>query len=159
MLNLKLAFWKVAGTVAGFGATAFAVLQPYRPMIFVGESMAPTYRSGEVALTVPADGEIRRGDIVVINMPNGPIVKRIAYVPGDTLVHMKSWDKGVYVPFEGSPDNTIRKRSYYTFSKVPRDMVYVLGDNTSESYDSRFFGMVSTDWVQRKLIAPRPLKP
>jgi signal peptidase I len=142
-------------TMAFFGATGAIVCQPYRPMVFVGESMAPTYRSGEFAITVPTNGEFHRGDVVVIDMPGGPIVKRVAYLPGDEIVQMRmegEWNDLTEVsqPMPKRIDG-VRYRKY----RIPDGELYVLGDNRPVSMDSREFGPVDMEQVTRKIMTPR----
>lgn len=130
-----------------------AALQPYRPMRFVGESMSPTYRSGEFALTLPVDGPLRRGDVVLVDTPNGTIVKRVALLSGDSYRQMLV--AGDWVDLTGLPQQTCAHRRVRT-QIVPPGTVYLLGDDLTISVDSRSFGPVSVESVRRRLIDPRP---
>lgn len=136
------------GTVA-----VMAWKQPLRPMVFVGESMTPTYRSGEFALTVPAKGDLKIGDIVIIDRPNGTIVKRVASLPGDQIVQMRAGSDWI--------DGSNLRRSFVLDSPfgrlytIPKGYVYVLGDNKEGSTDSRDFGPVPISSISRKILNPR----
>jgi len=140
-----------------FGIAGAFYLQPYRPMMFVGKSMEPTYRNNSIMLTEPVQqNTLKHGDVVVINMDSGPIVKRIAFVPGDKIIQVYTdghWVDLVYVqPTSKAHLVHLQWREYV----VPKRMVYVLGDNQEVSYDSKEFGCVSTSRISRMLVDQRP---
>lgn len=138
-----------------FGCAAAVYAQPFRPVVFVGQSMSPTYHTGEVAITVPFDGTVRRGDVVVIDRPDGTIVKRIAMVPGDPILKVRTlfgeWRDAFCINQE-RPE----KRNRVRVDKVSEGFVYVLGDNLPGSTDSRSFGAVPMSEITRKVYRPRP---
>lgn len=142
-------------TMAFFGATGAIVCQPYRPMVFVGESMAPTYRSGEFAFTVPTNGKFERGDVVVIDMPGGPIVKRVAYLPGDEIIQMRMDGEWNDLTEVNQPMPKLIDGCRYRKYRIPDGELYVLGDNRPVSLDSREFGPVAMEKVTRKLLEAR----
>lgn len=131
-------------------------LQPYRLMMFVGTSMAPTYQSHSVLLTEPVKpDQLTRGMVVIINMDSGPIVKRIAYLPGDKILQAKfgkTWADLIYVHPSNKKSLEKLTSRYYI---VPAGQVYVLGDNQAVSCDSRQFGCVSTSRIKKKLVDQR----
>ena len=146
--------------LASAGALTVGTLmaQPYRPVVFVGTSMQPTYENRELAIASTDLGELRRGDVVVVQGPNGPIIKRIAYLPGDKIN---------YIYFGGEwmmgNDRALRmlKHPEKFASKtetVPVGHVYVLGDNWLVSIDSRQFGVVPIEKITAKLPHARPRK-
>ena len=157
-LNSTLTLAKRAGVTIGIGAACY--LQPYRPMVFVGHSMEPTYQTHSMALTEPVkEDDLKRGQVVVINMESGPIVKRIAFAPGDSFLQTYldgHWVDMIYVrPTAKSHLNPKTMRTYV----VPKGMVYVLGDNLEVSMDSRMFGCVPTSQIDRILVDQRPFDP
>ncbi len=144
-----------AGATCALAAIAY--VQPYRPMVFVGRSMEPTYSSRSIAFTEPIQpSQIRKGEVVVIDMDSGPIVKRIAFAPGDKILqaHLEGkWVDLIYVRPEHV--HSYGKHHWREFV-VPKDMVYVLGDNQAVSFDSKQFGCISTSRIHRVLVDQRP---
>jgi signal peptidase I len=88
----------------------------------------------------------RRGDVVVLKLPQNPaelLIKRVVAVAGETVeIHDgEVWIEGqplvetyVATPTEG----------LMAPRQIPADTVFVLGDNRGQSNDSRSFGPVST---------------
>jgi signal peptidase I len=95
-----------------------------------------------------------RGDIVVFKYPLDPkkdFIKRVIGVPGD-VVEIR--DKGVYINGQRLNHDVgvfsdartiagnIRPRDNMAPVTVPRNALFVMGDNRDESFDSRFWGFV-----------------
>ena len=78
-------------------------------------SMEPTISAGSYIIGLRNHGELRCGDIVMFRMDERILVKRIAAVPGDTI------------------DGT------GFILMVPDGCYYLLGDNSEESLDSRYW--------------------
>ncbi|MGV3618033.1 MAG: signal peptidase I [Fimbriimonas sp.] len=157
MINLHTSLGKMGKTMAFFSATGALLWQPYRPLVFVGESMSPTYHSGEYVVTVANDGVLQRGDVVVVEMPDGPIVKRVSHLAGDEMTQLKvdgEWTDMIemVMPPSGKFDG---KR--YRKVRIPEGHVYVLGDNRTISLDSRVFGAVPLTKISRKVLNPRTI--
>lgn len=105
-------------------------------------------------------GAPRRGDVVVFVYPEDPakdFIKRVVAVAGD-VVEIR--DKTLYINAVAVEDphaffddgRTVRDppRDNYGPYTVPRDSIFVMGDNRDRSYDSRFWGPVALDQVKGK---------
>lgn len=133
----------------GFGVLMVAVLafavffkQEFFTVQVSGNSMYTQLKSGQRLLASRAYwliGPIERNDIVVFKLkPDGePIIKRVYRRGGEVVDWLnvpRNWplEKGEYV--------------------VPKGTLYVLGDNRSESDDSRMFGPVEESKVIGKVV-------
>ena len=157
MAHVHLSFAFVWKSLAGLGAIGLLYSQPYRPVAIVGKSMEPTYHDGAFEWTTPVKiSELQHGDVVVINNDRGTIVKRIAMLPGDKFLQVKSGNS--WLDMRAIKPNLKLKKSRNIFreARVPDNCVYVLGDNGQVSLDSRTFGYVTTDQIQSKLLDQRP---
>lgn len=102
----------------------------------------------------------KRGQIIIFNSNNKNndiYIKRIIGIEGDKI---RIENGRVYLnnnllqePY--LPADTVTNTGPYLESKtitVPKDFVFVLGDNRAESLDSRFFGMVNVKDIQGHAI-------
>ncbi|MFT5170223.1 MAG: signal peptidase I [Lysobacterales bacterium] len=108
---------------------------------------------------VPGFSEAQRGDIIVFIYPNDPkrdFIKRLIAFGGET-VEIKNGD--VYI--NGIPEDDPRIKNIYYYNKgthggfhqkivVPEGKVFVLGDNSASSSDSRFWGFVPEENIVGK---------
>lgn len=106
---------------------------------------------------------LSRGDIVIIDKPRdipnerSPIIKRVAAVEGD-IIEIK--DGNVYVNNNKLDEPYINGTETYAINPeyqsvvVPKDCIYVLGDNRkpNESLDSRVFGPVNIKKVEGRAV-------
>ena len=128
--------------LVGTGAAAAIRASGLAPFKVVSGSMAPTIGVGDWVLESDG-GEPRRGDIVLFRYPfgsSGRAVKRVLAVAGDTVAFSETrvTVNGRTRRIAGSPVPLEPARG--RAEKVPAGHVFLLGDNTAGSYDSRGFG-------------------
>ncbi|MDP3962586.1 MAG: signal peptidase I [bacterium] len=148
--------------VVKFTLIAIIIVVPIRtyiaqPFIVSGASMDPTFVSGEYLIVDQVTyrfEEPKRGDVIIFRYPRNPktyFIKRIIGLPGETL----SVRKGE-ITIDGTViDDSQAKQPVPTtdnFDITLGDTEYfVMGDNRSESSDSRIWGP-----LERKYIVGRP---
>ncbi len=100
----------------------------------------------------------QRGDIIVFTPPqqsDKPYIKRIIGLPGDTVTFTAGH---VFINGEALDEEYIDgpitecEGSHCDVGPIPDDSVYVLGDNRTNSTDSRRFGLVTMDRIIGKVF-------
>ena len=118
------------------------------------ESMEPTLAVGEEYLAKATD-DIKAGDICIFypnDVYSNIFTKRVVALEGDRLMLDKNklYLNGLEV--EGMSYSSKGELREGQEIIVKKDKVYVLGDNTEESYDSREFGMIDKKYIYGKVI-------
>ena len=114
--------------------------------------------SGTVVIPV---SEPERGDIVVFKFPEDPkkdFIKRVVAVAGDTVEirNKKVFVNGELQDFEQAihldpqVQSSGSRRDNMSPITVPKDSIFVMGDNRDYSYDSRFWGFVDQKALKGK---------
>ena len=124
------------------------------PVRVNGTSMYPTLNDGEIMILNKIDyrfNDIKRYDIVVVNTDDRKIIKRVIGLPGETLKYENNvlYINGQEVKEkylkESTEDFDIKELSY---SKIPSDCYFVMGDNRNNSTDSRIIGCVKKEDIE-----------
>jgi signal peptidase I len=134
------------------------------PLEVTGDSMLPTLHTKEqvVAEKVSMNfGDLERQNIVVFHSPENPkilVIKRIIGLPGDVFSII---DGQVYIN-ESKLDEDYLAEGTKTIGKdaignnqiisIPEGKFLALGDNRTNSTDSRDFGLVSKDALVGKAV-------
>ena len=107
-------------------------------------SMEPTLPEGSFILGLRLYGEPKVGDIIIFEKDGVLLVKRVAAGPGD-LVDLSQLEYMTTVPIP------VREETVLT---VPEGCYFVLGDNTQNSWDSRYWEQpyVTSQQIVAKLI-------
>lgn len=121
------------------------------PIKVNGESMHPTLEEGDIMIlnkTAYYFNEPKRFDIVVVDMPDEYLIKRVIGLPGE---HIEYKDNTLYVDgkeieedfeHDKTEDFNIEELGSDT---VPEDSYLVMGDNRENSLDSRELGFMKID--------------
>ena len=140
---IKYVFERVKPWCIPVGLTLFFYVV-LRFVIFIGyvptESMEPTLPRGSVIIGTRIFDAPQVGDIIVFEKDTMLLVKRVAAVPGDTV----DLSQLTYMNFVPIP---VREETIIT---VPEDCYFVLGDNSQNSWDSRYWNegyILSTEVV------------
>jgi signal peptidase I len=144
-----------------FAGIIFAIIYffLFRPFQVSGESMYSTYENREYILTNIIGqwfDSPKRGDVIVFKAPEDPdkdFIKRVIAMPGDTF-YLK--DGAVYVNNK-KLDETYLNQGVKTFGgayikenkkyTVPQGEFLVMGDNRTNSSDSREWGYLKKDHI------------
>ena len=127
----------------------------FEPVRVDGHSMDDTLAHGEVMFVTKFDyqfgGEPERFDVVICHYPgrgNTNFVKRVVGLPGDTVALVDGY---LYVNGERYEEPYLVNRSYVDFGpySVPEGYYFMMGDNRSNSNDSRsmYVGPITRDMI------------
>lgn len=120
----------------------------FTPVIVNGPSMMDTLHDKDIMILDKIGmkiGGIDRFDIVVIQTSQSKIIKRVIGLPGETIEYKDNKlyinDKEVADPYPSQVTSDIEKQI------IPNNTYYVLGDNRTDSVDSRILGPISKDKI------------
>ena len=120
------------------------------PIKVNGDSMKDTLHNGDIMI-LDIIGyrfhKINRFDIVVVDVGKEYIIKRIIGLPGEKIEYK---DNKLYVNGKNIEDNYSKEITDDFTVKVPENSYYVLGDNRTNSMDSRYFGSFSKNKILGK---------
>jgi signal peptidase I len=120
-----------------------------------GDSMEPTFHSGDRVLMAKSYPQPRRGDVVSISTRmkgRFGLLKRVIALGGDTV---RIVDGHAFVNEKPEGDWPVIGQPFWGESqvmKVPADSVFVLGDNRPVSEDSRVWGTVPLGDINGQVV-------
>lgn len=127
----------------------------FAPKEVLGESMEPTYKTSDRVMTSKLSTP-KRFDIITFHAPDSDedYIKRVIGLPGDHVVMHNDQliinGKKYKEPYLKQIKRMLPIGEHLTgdFDEyVPKDQLFVLGDNRRVSKDSRIFGPIDADSV------------
>ena len=121
------------------------------PVSVDGDSMYPNLKDNEILLLKKYDKSFERFDIIVFNDGSSKLIKRIIGLPGEYVEYKHN---KLYINDEEIDDIMLLTKTGdfrlvdLGVSVIPEDMYFVLGDNRTDSKDSRIIGLISKQDIQ-----------
>ena len=122
----------------------------YTPIRVNGESMMKTLHDGDIMILNIIDYKVhglKRFDIVVVDEGDELIIKRVIGLPGDTVEYKNN---KLYINGKKVNDKYASEKTEDFSVLVPKNEYFVLGDNRTNSLDSRAFGTFSSNKIMGK---------
>jgi len=150
-----------------FALIAFGIVLPFRvfiaePYIVDGRSMDPTFATGDYLIVDKLSSRLKtpkRNSVIVFEYPNDPsksFVKRIIGLPGETIILSGGT---VTIKNPENPKGFVLDQSYVVHKAensiektLAEDEYFVMGDNRTESFDSRSWGPLKEKYILGKPI-------
>lgn len=156
----KKEFWSWGKSLLVAVVVAFIVRQfLFTPVIVSGESMEPTYHDRNRVI-ISKMSSLDHFDKIVFHAPTAEedFIKRVIGLSGDTVqvmddqltINGKEYPEHYLDPNKNvMPDDQNLTQDFEI--TVPEGELFVMGDNRSNSMDSRIFGTISEDSVVGKV--------
>ena len=125
------------------------------PVRVNGDSMNQTLKDGEILLLEKYDKKFKRFDIVVLKYNDEKLVKRIIGMPGESVQYRNNI---LYINGEKVSEDFLTEETYdfdlnvLGYDEIPENYYFVVGDNRSNSLDSRLIGLISKEDIEGKAI-------
>ena len=156
--GLARTLWDIASTVL-LALLITLVVNSFvaRAWVIDGPSMQPNLYYGERVMIEKVTYSLfhgpRRGDVVVVDVPDSPepLIKRVVALPGETI---EIRGGQVYIDGEPIEEPWVEYTATQDFppTTVPPLHIFIIGDNRPNSRDSRSFGPVHVDQVEGRAL-------
>ena len=120
------------------------------PIRVNGTSMDPTLNDKDIMLLDEISyrfSDIERFDIVVVKEEDEYLIKRVIGLPGETVEYKN--DK-LYIDGKYVKEDFKHKETFDFSTTLGKDEYFIMGDNRTNSTDSRVFGPISRDKIMGK---------
>lgn len=121
------------------------------PIRVNGTSMIPTLHPKDIMIlnkTAYYTKNPKRFDIVVVDIEDEKIIKRVIGLPGEEVEYHNNT---LYINGKKVKENIDKvDTDDYKSGKIPKDSYLVLGDNRKGSYDGRMFGFIKKKQIEGK---------
>ena len=122
------------------------------PVQVDGASMYPTFEDKEILFLKKYDHSFKRFDVIVFDYKGSRLIKRIVGLPGETIEYKnnKLYVDGEQVAenFDRNADTEDFKLEDIGYDVIPEGKYFVMGDNRTNSTDSRIIGLVDEDQIK-----------
>jgi signal peptidase I len=134
----------------------------FQPFIVKGQSMEPNFKDGNYLIIDELSYKFRepkRGEVIVFKNPKNPsqkFIKRVIGLPGEKVLI----EDGKITIFRGEKSQVLDESSYLNFPwtggnlevSLGENEYFVLGDNRSHSFDSRYFGPLPKNYIIGRVL-------
>ena len=121
------------------------------PIRVNGPSMESTLHDKDIMILDEISykfNDIKRFDIVVIKYKNEYLIKRVIGLPGEKIEYK---DNKLYINKKLVKEKFSHKKTEdYKSKKIPNNKYLVLGDNRTDSVDSRMIGFIKKENIKGK---------
>lgn len=120
------------------------------PIRVNGASMDPTLNDKDIMLLDEISyrfSDIERFDIVVVKEEDEYLIKRVIGLPSETVEYKN--DK-LYIDGKYVKEDFKHKETFDFSTTLGKDEYFIMGDNRTNSTDSRVFGPISRDKIMGK---------
>jgi len=139
----------------------------FSPYKIPAKSMIPSLMPGDRIIVNKffyQTREPRPGDVILFELPRNPdqiFIKRLIGLPGDKVeINSKVLyinDKPIHESYALNLDTQVipketQPRDFFGPVRVPRDHLFMLGDNRDYSSDSRFWGFLPANGIKGKVV-------
>jgi signal peptidase I len=132
-------------------ALALSPLMVIHPVHVSGISMEPALRDGELvwALWARYGGQPSRGELWLVEAPEGMSVKRAVGLPGE---HIQAKDGEIFINGSRLNEPYIRSSDHYSGAWACGNGYLMLGDNRSQSHDGRAWGPLPKSALKSRVM-------